>query len=158
MRALDWKRGDDAHTPRALLLTNDENVTNAAWKIKDLSYNFCSKRFERISDGTTFADADFEALAQSGDARASGVGRGTLKRTAVTTAVLSADGSARPGLLGTSRLGLSDVADSETLDAAIHKALYPRSSLAGGMPVAVVKTVADSAGAPWLTTSRRKKR
>ena len=73
-------------------------------------------------DGTEFTDAHFDALANSGDARASSAGRSTLKRTAITGSLLPGARGARPELLA--ELGARDAAAAD-LDSVLHRSLYP---------------------------------
>ena len=90
---LEWEEGNDEYNMKQLLLTSHENVMSVVPELQGLVYNF--------NDGTfPLTDAQFDAIAESPGGRKAFAGRGTLKRTVVTSSVLQGRGPETVGAAG----------------------------------------------------------
>lgn len=119
---------EEDHNLALMLLTSMERYEENIPKLKELRYNFESRRFE-TRNGQPFTAGDFDALAETDAARDVGAGRTTLARVVFSRSLVNGGAGARrfvSGELSAGPLLASEL--PETLR------LYSRRSRAGAAP------------------------
>ncbi|GIW55349.1 MAG: hypothetical protein KatS3mg082_1753 [Nitrospiraceae bacterium] len=119
---------EEDHNLALMLLTSMERYEENIPKLRELRYNFESRRFE-TKNGQPFTAGDFDALAETDAARDVGAGRTTLARVVFSRSLVNGGAGARRFVSG--ELSAGPLLASELPE---MLRLYSRRSRAGAEP------------------------